>query len=188
MDYSELAGLVESESYTEASIGLATINALLPREPDQWVDLNAEDYLIKNCPGKSVAVIGHFPFIDRLRRSANNLWVLELDPGEGDLPAASAPEIIPQADLVAITGTTLINKTFDGLIALCQPKAIVVMLGPSTPISPILFNFGVHVISGTIVNDPRETLLGIGQGISLHQLRQSGWIRFVTMRREGNDR
>ncbi len=184
MDYTELAALVESTSYTETSIGLATINALLPRNPGLWTDLNAEDFLIQNCAGKNVAIIGHFPFINRLRPRVKNLWILELNPREGDLPAQAAPEIVPQADFVAITGTTLINKTFDGLISLCRPTATVVMLGPSTPLSPILYDFGIGIVSGTIANDPQATLLGVGQGISLQQLRQTGCVRLVTMERE----
>ena len=184
MDYAELAALIDSPSHTESSIGLATINALLPRTPGLWQDLNAEDYLIRNCAGKNVVMIGHFPFIEHLRPHVKNLWVLELNPRQGDLPAQSAPDILPRADYVAISGTTLINKTFDGLISLCRPTATVVMLGPSTPLSPVLFDFGVSIVSGTLVENPRATLMGVGQGISLHQLRQNGCVRFVTMKRE----
>jgi len=60
----------------------------------------------------------------------------------------------------------------------------VAMLGPSTPLSPILFDFGIAIVSGTIVDDPHATLLEVGQGISLHQLRQTGCVRLVTMKRE----
>ena len=48
MDPQELAALADSDSYTEVAIGMATINALLPRTPEQWVDLKAEDFLIEN--------------------------------------------------------------------------------------------------------------------------------------------
>lgn len=181
LDYRELAALSESPSYTEVAIGMATINALLPRNPDQWVELNAEDYLIQHGQGKNVALVGHFPFIERLQEHVNRLWVLELNPRPGDLPAQAAPEIIPQADIVAITGTVLINNTFDGLISLRRPDSKVILLGPSTPLSPILFDFGVSVIAGAIVTDPQAALLGISQGISLHQLRQQGCVQLVTM-------
>jgi uncharacterized protein (DUF4213/DUF364 family) len=187
MHYIDLAGLVESRSFTEVAIGLATINALLPRNPDQWVELNAEDYLIQHGANKNVAVVGHFPFINRLKPIVKNLWVLELNPKEGDLPAQDAPEIIPQADLVAITATTLINKTFQGLIELCQPNARVILVGPSTPLSPVLYDYGINVLSGTIVTDPQATLLKIGQGISFHQLRKDGVIRLVTMNKESQN-
>jgi uncharacterized protein (DUF4213/DUF364 family) len=183
MHYTDLAGLMESPSFTEVSIGLATINALLPRDPDQWVDLNAEDYLVQQGTNKNVAVVGHFPFINRLGPHVKNLWVLELNPKEGDLPAQAAPEIIPQADLVAITATTLINKTFQGLVDLCRPDARMILIGPSTPLSPVMYDYGIDILSGTIVTDPQAVLRGIGQGISFHQLRQDGVVRLVTIQR-----
>jgi uncharacterized protein (DUF4213/DUF364 family) len=63
-----------------------------------------------------------------------------LEPKEGDFPAEAAPEIIPQADIVAITAMTLVNKTFDGLMKLRRPNAEVVLIGPSTPLSPNLIS------------------------------------------------
>lgn len=183
MKSTDLAGLVESQSFTEVAIGLATINALLPRNPDQWADVHAEEYLLEHGANKNVAVVGHFPFVDRLRSVAKNLWVLELNPRDEDLPAESAPEVIPHADVVAITATTLINKTFQGLIELCQPQARVVLVGPSTPLSPVMYDHGVDVLSGTIVTDPQTVMTGIGQGICFHQLRQKKAVRLVTIQR-----
>jgi uncharacterized protein (DUF4213/DUF364 family) len=179
----DLAGLVESHSFTEVAIGLATINALLPQSPNQWADIHAEEYLVEHGANKNVVVVGHFPFIDRLKLVAKNLWVLELNPKEGDLPAEAAPEVVPQADVVAITATTLINKTFQGLIELCQSQARVVLVGPSTPLSPIMYDYGIDVLSGTIVTNPHEVLTGIGQGISFHQLRQKKVVRLVTLQK-----
>ena len=185
MQATDLAGLVESHSFTEVGIGLATINALLPRHPEQWVELNAEDYLAEHGVGKNIAVVGHFPFVDRLKALANKFWVLELAPRDGDFPAQAAPEIIPQADVVAITATTLINKTFQGLIDLCRSDARVVLIGPSTPLSPLLYEHGIDVLSGTIVTDPQVVLTGIAQGISFHQLRQEKAVQLVTIQKGG---
>ena len=121
MSTAELVNLAESDSYTEVSIGLAAINALVPVDPASCVELNAEDYLREHAFHKNVAMVGHFPFVERLKPDLNNLWVLELDPRPGDIPSEQAPEYIPKADVVAITATTLINHTFEGLLALCKP-------------------------------------------------------------------
>ncbi len=186
LEYSslELAGLVHSNSHTEVAIGLATINALLPPLPERWVELHAEDYLLQHGAQKNVVVVGHFPFINKLKGYARNLWVLELKPREDDLPAEKAPEVIPQADFLALTATTLINKTFEGLMALCRPETKVMMLGPSTPLSPVLFDFGIDVLSGTVITDPPMAMLSIAQGATLHQLRQAGYAQFVTLQKE----
>jgi len=180
----ELAALTQSSSQTEVSIGLATINALLPRNPDHWIELNAEKYLFQSGVGKNIAVIGHFPFVQKLRQIARNVWVLELRPKEGDLPANAAPEIIPHADMVVITATTLINNTFNGLMKLCRNDAEVVLLGPSTPLSPVLYDYGVDILSGTVAVKPEETMRYIGQGASLRQLQEAGCVQLVMTKKE----
>lgn len=176
----ELAAMIRSDSLMEASIAMATINALLEVDEAACVELNAEEVIRELGAGKRVAIVGHFPFIPRLRPAVEELWVLELRPGPGDLPAKAAPEVIPQADVVAITSTTLINRTFDGLMALCRPDAYVLLLGPSTPLSPLLFDHGVHLLSGTLVDDVDTVLRLVSQGASFRQIHRHG-VRLVTM-------
>ncbi|MEM5774162.1 MAG: DUF364 domain-containing protein [Anaerolineaceae bacterium] len=167
----ELAGLAASESHTEASIGLAAINALLPRNPERYLEREASDWLIEQGAGKNVAMIGHFHFIEELRAQVQNLWVLELDPRPGDFHASEAPRILPQADVVAITATTLINHTFEALMRLCRPDARVMILGPSTPLAPVLFDHGVEVLAGTLVEDPIRTAEMAAQGGTSRQFK-----------------
>jgi len=176
----ELAGLIHSDSLLEASIGMATINGLLEVNEAACVELNAEEVIRERGRGKQVVIVGHFPFIKRLRPALGQLWVLELHPGPGDLPAEAASQVIPQADVVAITSTTLINRTFEGLITLCRPDAYVLLLGPSTPLSPVLFDHGVHLLSGTLVDDVDTVLRLVSQGASFRQIHRHG-VRLVTM-------
>jgi uncharacterized protein (DUF4213/DUF364 family) len=160
---------------------MATINALLPRQKEQWQDLNAGEVIAHHGAGKRVALIGHFPFIPQLREQVGALWVLEQRPAGGDLPAKAATEVIPRADVVAITGTTLLNHTFEGLLALCRRDAVVLVLGPSTPLSPLLFEYGVHLLSGSIVEDVEAVLQAVSQGANFRQVHQYG-VRLVTMK------
>lgn len=176
----DLAELTRSDSPMEASIGMATINALLPNQEDQWVDLNAEEVIAHHGVGKQVALVGHFPFIPRLRERVGKLWVLELRPQGDDLPADAAQDVIPQADVLAITGTTLINHTFEGLMALRRPEALVLVLGPSTPLSSVLFDHGVHLLSGSVVEDIESVLRAVSQGANFRQIHKQG-VRLVTM-------
>ena len=46
-----------------------------------------------------------------------------------------------------------------------------IVLGPSTPLSPVLFDLGVDFISGSLVTDEKEVLLTIMQGGSALQAR-----------------
>lgn len=184
-DARELARMVQlgPTSLTEASIGMAALNALLPIDESTGVDAHAADVIAQHGAGKRVALVGHFPFVDTLRQQVDTLWVLELAPHGDDLPADAAPDIVPQADVLAITGTTLVNGTFDGLMALRQPEALVLVLGPSTPLSPVLFEYGVHLVSGALVQHIDTVLTAVRQGANFHQIRQAG-VHLMTLYRE----
>jgi uncharacterized protein (DUF4213/DUF364 family) len=174
----ELAELLRAKSPMEASLGMATVNALLEVDELWLTDRNASEEIIRRGEGKRVVIVGHFPFIAKVRRVVGHLDVLELDPGPDELPPAAAAEVIPQADVVAITGTSLVNKTFDGLIRHCRPDAFVLVLGPTSPLSPVLFEHGVDLIAGTRVVDPDLALTVASQGAIFRQMRG---VRLVTM-------
>ena len=177
----ELAEYAKSESLLEASIGMAAINSLIEVDESRCVELNAEEVILKEGAGRKVAVVGHFPFIPRVREAAQRLWVLEKRPVKGDLPADMAAEVLPQADVAAITGTSLINHTFEGLMKLCRPDALVVILGPTAPVSPLLFDYGADIICGTVVADAENVLRLIGQGANFGQVKRGGGVRLLTM-------
>jgi uncharacterized protein (DUF4213/DUF364 family) len=177
----ELADLARSNSLMEASIGMAAINALLPKQEDRWVDLNAAHVIAKHGAGRQVALVGHFPFIPEVQDRVGKLWVLELRPQGEDLPADAATEVIPQADVLAITGTALINRSFSDLMALRRPDALVLVLGPSTPLSPVLFDHGAHLLSGSVVEDIESVLRAVAQGANFRQVHRHG-VRLVTVK------
>jgi uncharacterized protein (DUF4213/DUF364 family) len=176
----ELANLLRSERILEASIGMAAYNALLQVDRSVLTEANAEEYILARGAGKRVAIVGHFPFIDRVRQAAAECWVLELRPRPGDLPADQADVVLPQADVVALTGTSLLNHTFDDLRALCRSDAFVLLLGPSVPMVPLLFDRGMDALSGTVVDDPARVLLSVGQGASFRQIKRAGGLHLLT--------
>ena len=176
-----LAELALSEDLLEASIGVAAINSLLEVDEAAGSEINAAEVLRQRGKGRNVALIGHFPFIDRVRPDVGQLWVVEQRPSEGEYPAEAATDLLPKADVIAITGSALINHTLDGLLALCSPGSVVMILGPSTPLSPVLFKHGASIISGTRVIDEAAVLRTAGQGASFRQVEG---VRLVTMVRE----
>jgi uncharacterized protein (DUF4213/DUF364 family) len=179
----ELANFVRSDSLPEVSIGLATVNALLPRLPHLWADLHSKEVLAHLGADKTVVMVGHFPYVPELRARVGRLLVLEQNPQDDDLPASAAPEIIPQADVLAITAMTLLNRTFDDLIALRHPGIPTLIVGPTTPLSPVLFEMGATILSGAVVENIDAVLSGVMQGANFHQLRQMG-VRLVSMTTE----
>jgi len=97
--------------------------------------------------------------------------VIEQQPIEGEKPAGAAADLIPQADVVAITGTALINHSREGLLALCRPGTFVMILGPTTPLSPVLIGNGVAMLSGGWVVDEEAALRTISRGPSFNVWR-----------------
>lgn len=178
----QLAEYALSGNRLEAGIGIAAINSLIDVDVKHVTEMNASEVLAERGRGKNVALVGHFPFIPLLRRTAGQLFVIEQNPSEGDYPADQAPDLIPKADVVAITGSALINHTLDGLLELCRPGALVIVLGPSTPLSPVLFEHGVDIIAGSLVTEKEVVHHYVSQGASFQQIQG---VHKITLSRPG---
>lgn len=176
----ELAQMAYSENILEAAIGMATINSLLEVDEQHCVELNASALIAEKCQGKKAAIVGHFPFVTELRKIAKELWVIERNPQVGDCTEAESENLIPQADVVGITGTAFTNHTIEHLLGMCNPNAYVVILGDTAPLSPLLFDYGIDAISGTRVVEPETALRCVSQGATFRQIKG---IRLLTMKR-----
>jgi uncharacterized protein (DUF4213/DUF364 family) len=173
----ELANYSLSDYAMEASIGMAAINSLIEIDEDQCLEKNASAILVEKGEGKDVAIVGHFPFIPELRKKTRNLWVFEQRPKEGDLPPEKAREILPRCEVVGITGTAFINHTLEDLMTWARGKHIL-LIGPTTPLTPFLFNYGISVLSGTAVLDKETAFQCISQGATFREVRG---VRRITM-------
>ena len=175
-----LARMAYSNSPLEAAIGMAAINSLIEVDEHKCREVNAGDLLASKGLGRKLAMVGYFPFTARLRTVAKELWVIERDPRRGDYTEEAAENLIPQADVVGITGSAFINHTVERLLSLCHPRAYVVILGGTTPLSKVLFDHGVDAISGTMVIDPETVIRCVSQGATFRQIKG---IRLLTMKR-----
>jgi hypothetical protein len=92
-------------------------------------------------------------------------------------------ELIPHAEVVAITATTLLNGTLDRVVALLAPASFVVMLGPSTPFAPCLLDLGFDALCGTVVEDDEAVVRAVSQGAVTGQI--PGVRRLCLVREEG---
>lgn len=179
MNALELAAYARSENPLEASIGVAALNSLLEVDESRAVEVNAREVLTERGRGKKVAVVGSFPFASALREVVDRLWVIEQHPAGDEYPAEAAPDLIPRADVVAITGSALINHTLEGLLALCPRDALVMVLGPSTPLSPVLFAHGATLLSGARVIDEAAVMCTAGQGATFQQIEGARLLTFA---------
>lgn len=171
MSAAEVAQLAYSDRILEAAIGMATINSLIEIETDRCREVNAGELIAERGAGKRVVIVGHFPFVPRIEKKAAALTVIENNPKPGDEPAQRAATSIPEADVVAISGTALTNHTLEELLSLCAPTAFVMVLGPTAPLTPLLFDFGVDAVSGTRVVDADTAMRCISQGANYRQIK-----------------
>lgn len=173
----ELAQYARSDNLLEASIGMAAINSLIDIDEAECGEQNAVDILVRRGGGKNVALVGRFPWVSEVEKAAGKLWVIEQRPREGELPAEAAEEVLPQADVVGITGASFINHTVERLLELSR-DSFVIMVGPTTPVSPLLFDYGVDVIAGVKVVEVEKALRSISEGAIFSQVNG---VKLVTM-------
>lgn len=174
----DLAQWLLSDNLLEASIGMAALNSLIEVDENKLKQVNASAIIAREGKGKNVVVVGHFPFVDQIKAIPQNCWVIEKQPFGEEFPEEAAEELIPKADVIAITGTAFINHSIEKLLSLCQPGSMVMVLGPSTPLLPLLFDYGITYLSGSQVTDEEAAIETIVQGASLPQVKG---IQLVTM-------
>ncbi len=162
------------------ALGIAALNALSavaderrgPGHHRVIEDADAFD-LAAVQPDETAVVVGAFgPFLKALRKIGARHFVLEKDPAtlrphemEHYRPAETFAEVVPEADVLLITGTTLINGTLDELIACARPGARVVLVGPTAPMVPDAFFRRRHSLLGTVrVTDPDGLLDVLAEG------------------------
>ena len=151
----EAAKAAKSWNLTEASFGLAACNAFY-NTPERMAALDCA------LPGdvyptagldlhdKTVGIVGHMNGPRGLRDIARAVYVLERAPRPGDYPDAACDWLLPQCDVVLITGSSLINKTLPHLLELCE-NAVTILTGPSVPMCPVLLDFGIDRLGGFVV-------------------------------------
>ena len=168
------------DSILKKALGIATLNALsascwdkMGKKPYQFI-LGKDSFDdIKIEPQKKAVVVGALvTLIKRLIAEDADFTILEQDPAtlmahemKYFAEAGRAAEFVPQADLLVITGTTLINDTLPGLLSMAKPGAEIVVTGPTISMLPdVFFERGVTSLGGIIVTKPDELLEVISQG------------------------
>ena len=177
----DLASWLLEDHWGRAGIGMAALNSVLEIDYQALIEVNAKQIIADRAIGKNLMVVGHFPFIGKLRSQVRNLWVMEKEPRSGDLSEEEGYQAFAEADVVAITGSCLINHTFDKIMANCKPGSFKVMLGPSTPLSTVLLECGLDVIGGALVEEKSAVLKMVKDGVPFRQMEG---IRTVVMTKD----
>jgi len=173
--------IARGENALHRSIGLATANALMGPPFDQTEDREATTYFNLQ-PDEKVAMVGLFsPLVERIRATGAILTVIEKNPERLELLSPiDEQQALKDCDVAIITATTLLNNTFEQTIAALGSPRLVALMGPSTPLEPVIFrNTPVTHLGGAVVIDSARVMQIISEGGGTPGLRSS--LRFVNM-------
>ena len=81
--------------------------------------------------------------------TAEEYICLERNLQPGDWPDSACEYVLPECDFVFISSSSFVNKTAPRLIELSR-HVHTVLVGPSTPLNPVLFDAGVDTITGFV--------------------------------------
>lgn len=159
----DAAALCRDWNFLTAAVGTAALNCWLnSRDFDGAETKNTFDDYAEYARNKKTAIIGHFRMLEKSLLDISRISILERLPEPGDYPDSACEYILPEQDLVFITGSAFTNKTLPRLLELSK-NARTVIVGPSTPMSSILFEHGADELSGLVPdNIPVEQFRSIG--------------------------
>lgn len=166
-------------------LGLAALNAANTPQPASVVksDASAEFLIAKLAQDGIVGLVGHFPFTEALRQKVGKLHLFELKDVPGAVPKDQWETVLPQVDVMAVTATALLTRQMAYFLARAD-QAKIIILGPTTPFSQALFQFGADYLCGSVVTDQQRVLEGIRAGIGFKTLKKNGGILFSQWTRE----
>lgn len=170
----ELAAWSKDFEAYRATVGMAAVNAALaelPAPPEAAAvkpgsllpaNLSVFEHFLPQLVDGKVVVVGRYPGLEALAEYCR-LTVLERNPGPGDLPDCACEYVLPDADWVFITASSLTNKTFPRLAELSR-AARTVLMGPTLPWLPEFADFGIDYLAGVEVADTEALRRTLAEG------------------------
>jgi uncharacterized protein (DUF4213/DUF364 family) len=164
--------LTASKSGFGTSIGLAAMNAGLDFPPID-TSLNAGALLEELAQGRKVVIVGDFPFVDGVKKAALSLYLLELRPASGATPQNQWDTVLNDCQVAAITSTALVSRSLAYFLRM-TPNALRVLIGPSTPMTPLLFDLGADILAGCRYTDPEAVMAAIERDATFREIKRAG--------------
>lgn len=159
---SELAPWLRSWDAYQATVAMAAINSIVNSSsslpdtgtvlsPDSSANLAVFEHFLPQIRNKNVCIIGRYPGLSKYSTQMQ-MKVIELNPGLEDFPAPASEFLLPEAEWVFLTATSIVNKTFPRLVQLAKNSKLVLM-GPTLPWLPDLKQMGIDYLAGVKVTN-----------------------------------
>ncbi len=180
--------IIEWEPYA-ATVGMSAINCSLNRfelpagitllSTSDKANLAVFEHFLPRLTGKKVVVIGRYPGIETYNNELN-LTILERQVQGSDLPDPAAEYILPEADWVFITASSITNKTFPRLAELAK-NAKTVLMGPTLPWMPHWHEFNIDYLAGLEIVDPVKLYQTAAEGGGVRIFENGARYRIVEL-------
>jgi uncharacterized protein (DUF4213/DUF364 family) len=80
-------------------------------------------------------------------------------------PAEAAAEVVPEADVLLVSGSTLLNDTLEDLLAMARPETRVTVVGPTVGLLPDAFVArGADILGSVRITRPDAFLDLLAEG------------------------
>ena len=171
------------DDFISRELALATLNALIG-SPDQSLCEDVFD-LIEVMQGDRVTMVGLIePVAEMLYKKGCEVSVFENRtlPNKLIEPFEMMPERMRDANIVILSGTTLINDTIDDIMAMKSSAREVILMGPSTPMMPHIFApTPITRLAGTHIIDGEKAFTLVMEGGGTRALHRSGAMEKVVL-------
>lgn len=169
-----LAQLTASWDPVEMALGVAAVNAHYNRCDLQGLSGNGAA-TFRDCDGP-VVMIGAFPGLQGMYPESS---VIEADPRPGEYPLVAMDALLPGSAAAVINSSALINRSLPRILRLTR-HGRAALVGPATPLTPRLFDYGLEVLGGFIVQDRDGLAAAIRAGALPKEFGRFG--RYVHLR------
>lgn len=149
----KIAGeFLTSNETLKTAIGMAALKCVLP-PVQEYTKENSIDMFRTMAMKYRTSFIGHFSEAAQLRNDGHDVNIIELFPREGDIHWDDSHYVLGKTEIVFMTGLTLVNNTFDEVIKRTPNARYRIIMGPTVPLSRVLFNYGIHAAGSTLIGD-----------------------------------
>lgn len=163
---------VEADIYLNRVIMQCRINARINQPNSQFVKSDFIDFAGLTGEGKIVMAGFIRPVYDQLLEAGLTCHVFDFKKEAPELlPLHLMDSFLSEADVIITTGTVFSNGSIDTMSKLLKKNADLYVIGPSSPLSPVLFDWipALQGIFGSVVKT-KEILPKIDSGAGTRQL------------------
>ncbi|MEN9849805.1 MAG: hypothetical protein RL368_2545 [Pseudomonadota bacterium] len=165
---------IRSWNSYESVVAMAAINAKLNQnnadlvaqsialDTPQFANLAVFEHFLPHLLGKKVVIVGRYPHLEQYAKQFN-FHVLERNPTGDDLPDPACEYLLPEAEWVFLTASSIPNKTFPRLVELSQ-NAHIVLIGPTAPWLTELADFGIEFLAAVDIATPDKLRQTVAEG------------------------